>query len=331
MGMMKCLHEKHGDHRSFFLLCYTHENGKKAYTGECINIMTQALRTEDGSLPQGLTIQNAYTELQKSSKNVVVVVRKSTAYPHMLRKKAPVTRAVAAIAVPETPLEIRVWEVEDAPQDPHPPNLTTRQRQGKLFKELDLSGLNSWPPELAEAAHQVLAKYHNVFSLEPAELGCTHSTKHMIKVTDDTPFKEQFRQIPLPLVEEVWNHLREMLESGAIWPSQSAWCNAVVLVRKKDGGLQFCINFCHLNTCMKKDSYLLLRIQEASESLVGAGHFSCLNLKLGFWQIKMEEVSKQYTAFTVGNLDFSNATTCPMGCAMCQPHFRDWCKIVLVS
>ena len=33
---------------------------------------------------------------------------------------------------------------------------------------------------------------------------------------DDTPFKEQFRQIPPPLVEEVQNHLQEMLESGAI-------------------------------------------------------------------------------------------------------------------
>ena len=54
---------------------------------------------------------------------------------------------------------------------------------------------------------------------------------------------------------------------------------------------------------MKKDSYPLLRIQEALESLVGAGHFSCLYMKLGFWQIKTEG-SKQYTAFTVGNLGF---------------------------
>ena len=98
--------------------------------------------------------------------------------------------------------------------------------------------------------------------------------------------------IPPPLVEEVRNHLREMLESGAIRPSQSAWCNAMVLVRKKDDGLQFCIDFCHLNVCMKEDSYPLLRIQDALESLVGAGHFSCLDLKLGFRQIKMEEASK---------------------------------------
>ena len=65
------------------------------------------------------------------------------------------------------------------------------------------------------------------------EIGCTHSTKHVIEDTDDTPFKEQFRQIPLPLVEEVHVHLQEMLDSGTICPSQSMWCNAVVLVWKK--------------------------------------------------------------------------------------------------
>ena len=95
-----------------------------------------------------------------------------------------------------------------------------------------------------------------------------------------------------------------MLDSGTIQPSQSVWCNVVVLVRKKDRGLHFCIDFCHLNTHMKKDSYPLLRVQEAFESLVGAGHFSCLDLKSGFWQIKMEEALKQYNAFTVGNLGF---------------------------
>ena len=64
---------------------------------------------------------------------------------------------------------------------------------------------------------------------------------------------------------------------------------------------------------MKKVSYPLPRIQEALESLVGAGHFSCLDLKSGFWQIKMEEVSEQYTAFTVGNLGFFECDCIPFG------------------
>ena len=104
-----------------------------------------------------------------------------------------------------------------------------------------------------------------------------------------------------------------MLDSGAIWPSQSAWCNVVVLVRKKDRGLCFCINFPHLSACMKKDSYPLPRIQEALESLVGAGHFSCLDLKSGFWKIKMEEASKQYIAFTIGTLGFFKCNCMPFG------------------
>ena len=50
---------------------------------------------------------------------------------------------------------------------------------------------------MAGKAPQLLAKYHDIFSLDQVELGCTHSTEHAIKVTDDTPFKEHFRQIPL--------------------------------------------------------------------------------------------------------------------------------------
>ena len=63
----------------------------------------------------------------------------------------------------------------------------------------------------------------------------------------------------------------------------------------------------------KKGSYPLPRIQEALESLVGAGHFSCLDLKLGFLAKKMEEASKQYTTFTVGNLGFFKCDHMPFG------------------
>ena len=95
-----------------------------------------------------------------------------------------------------------------------------------------------------------------------------------------------------------------------------------MLVRKKDRSLCFGIDFYHLNAHMKKDSNPLPRIQEVLESLVGAGHFSCLNLKLEFGQIKMEEASKQYTAFTIGNLEFFECDHLPFGYAMHWPHSR---------
>ena len=99
-------------------------------------------------------------------------------------------RAVVALPVPKPPEEAQLQEGVDTSQGSHTPRLTVRQRHGKLCDELDLSGLDSWAPELADAAHWLLAKYHNVFSLDPAELGCTHSMEHMIKVMDETPFKE---------------------------------------------------------------------------------------------------------------------------------------------
>ena len=113
------------------------------------------------------------------------------------------------------------------------------------------------------------------------------------------------------MVDEVWVHMKEMLEVGAICPIQSPWCNVVVLVCKKDIGLHFCIDFCKLNSWTKKVSYPFPEIQEAIESLMGVGYFSCLDLKVGFWQITMGEASKQYTAFTMGNQGFFECECMP--------------------
>ena len=165
----------------------------KAYLGECINVMVQALCAQDGTLLPGLTVQNTYTKLRMDSKKAVVVVQNNTAYPQTLQKKTPMARAVSALPVPEPP-KSKSLQVRDVTYpDLQISMLTVRQRHGKLFNELDLSGLDSWAPELADVAHQLLAEYHDIFSLDQAELGCTHSTEHTMKVTDDTPFKEQFR------------------------------------------------------------------------------------------------------------------------------------------
>ena len=162
----------------------------KVYLGEHLNVMVQALHAQDGTLPPGLTMQNTYTELRKGSKKAVVVVQNNTAYPQTLQKKTLVARAISVLPVPDPPKPESLQVEDDTCPDLHTPKLTVRQRRGKLFNELDLSGLDSWAPELADEVCQLLAEYHDIFSLDPVELGCIHSTEHTIKVTDDTPFKE---------------------------------------------------------------------------------------------------------------------------------------------
>ena len=152
--------------------------------------------------------------------------------------------------------------------------LSTQQRQELLLTALERDGgldrLKDWPPELARWAKALLLEFHHVFSLEPNEIGCTDATKHVIKLMKDEPFKERFHRIAPPLVDEVRQHIKEMLDGSAIQPSQLPWCNAVVLMRKKDGSLQFCIDFRCLNARTKKDAYPLPRMQETMESMVGA-------------------------------------------------------------
>ena len=209
-------------------------------------------------------------------------------------------------------------QLDDEGEDKlEPAKLSMQQRQELLLialkKDGGLDRLKEWPPELTKKAVALLLKFHLVFSLEPNKIGCTDVTKHVIELMKDEPFKERFCHIPPPLVDEVRQHIQEMLDGGAIRPSQSPWCNAVVLVRKKDGSLRFCIDFRRLNARTKKDAYPLPRMQETMESMVSAQHFSCMDLKSGFWQVKMDEESRQYTAFTVGSMDIYEFLRMPYG------------------
>ena len=83
--------------------------------------------------------------------------------------------------------------------------------------KLNLDGLSEWSPHNAAIARELLFSYHDIFALEPnEELGCTSAIKHEIHINDDEPFKEHFRCIPPPLLEEVHASLRDMLDAGTI-------------------------------------------------------------------------------------------------------------------
>ena len=136
------------------------------------------------------------------------------------------------------------------------------------------------------------------------------------------PFKERFRRIPSPQLDEVREHLKLILDTRVIRPSNSPWCNAVVLVKKKDGSLRFCIDFRKLNSLTVKDSHPLPCICETLESLAGAAHFSTFDMNSGFWQVPMDEESKQYTAFTLGSMGLYECESMPFRLCNAPPTFQ---------
>ena len=122
---------------------------------------------------------------------------------------------------------------------------------------IDLSGLKDWPEKLQQEAKEMLKRNAKVFSKDDMDMGRTNLVKHHIKLTDPAPFKEAYRRIPPQMYDEVKAHIQEMLDLGAIRPSNSPWASAIVLVRKKDGRLRFCIDLRRLNNRTVKDAYSL--------------------------------------------------------------------------
>ena len=286
--------------------------------GYRMNVMTHGLEKRSPLLPLRIDVQSAYTMLAAGSNRVTVVLRNNTRDWIEIGKGTPVARMVAANQVP------RVIDTISTERPKEKPTLTEAEQQVLLLDKLDLSGLEAWPTEQAEKARGLLQEYHDIFSLEKHGMGHTNTTKHKIVLKDlDTPsFTERFHRIPPPQLDEVREHLKLMLDVGVVQPSNSPWCNAVVLVRKKDGSLRFCIDFRRLNALTVKDSHPLPCICETLESLAGASHYSTFDLNSGFWQVPMDEESKQYTAFTLGSMGLYECESMPFGLCNALPTFQ---------
>ena len=180
--------------------------------GYRMNMMTHGLEKRSPLLPLGIDVQSAYATLSTGSNRVVVVLRNNTCDWIEIGKGTLVARMVAANQVPHVIDTISVDK--DKPQ----PTLTEAERQDLLLDKLDLSGLEAWPAEEAEKARGLLREYHDIFSLEKQDMGHTKATKHKIVLKDPEtpPFKERFRRILPPQLDEVREHLKLMLDAGVV-------------------------------------------------------------------------------------------------------------------
>ena len=185
--------------------------------------------------------------------------------------------------------------------------ITTREGKSSdvfvenLGSKMNRQNLNT---DEIERATNLLNRWKHTFSTSFSDIGRTDLVEHEIKLTDDVPVKEPYRRIPPGMYEEVRQHLKEMLEAGAIRKSQSSYCSNVVLARKSDGSLRFCLDLRKLNNKTIKDAYTLPRVDETMDTLIGSKYFSKLDLRTGYWQVEIKEQDKYKTAFSLGPLGF---------------------------
>ena len=118
-----------------------------------------------------------------------------------------------------------------------------------------------------------------------------------IDTGDARPIKQAPRRMPFTVRQEVAKQLKSMQQNRVVQPSHSPWSSPVVMVRKKDGSHRFCVDYRGLNAVTKADTFPLPRINDLLDQLGRARYFSTLNLASGFWQIRMEPLAQEKTAF----------------------------------
>ena len=116
-------------------------------------------------------------------------------------------------------------------------------------------------------------------------------------VQGTTPIsRAPYRMAPTEL-KELKTQLQELLDKGFIRPSVSPWGAPVLFVKKKDGTLRMCIDYRQINKVTVKNKYLLPRIEDLFDQLKGASVFSKIDLRSGYYQLRVKEVDVPKTAF----------------------------------
>ena len=154
---------------------------------------------------------------------------------------------------------------------------------------------------------KLLNKFSSVISKGPLDLGKTNLTKHKIDTGNippihSNPYRRSFKE------REIINQEVEKLEEGGIIRhSDSPWGSPVVLVKKPDGSYRFCVDWRKINKVTRKDVHPIPRIDDTLDRLSGSKYFSSLDLASGFWQVELEEESKEKTAFVTqdGHYEFN--------------------------
>ncbi|MES9879517.1 MAG: retroviral-like aspartic protease family protein, partial [Sedimenticola sp.] len=144
---------------------------------------------------------------------------------------------------------------------------------------------------------KLLIKYQSVFAKDESDLGCFSEVEHHINTGTADPVRQPARRTPLAFQGEEDGHLEKMIDAEVVVPSTSQWASPVVLVRKKDGGVRWCVDYRKLNDVTVKDAYPIPKVDECLDTLSGWAMFSILYLMSGYYQLGLAEEDRAKTAF----------------------------------
>lgn len=144
-------------------------------------------------------------------------------------------------------------------------------------------------------------------------LGRTELLKHTIDTGSHKPVHQRQYSFSPVIKQQIEAELDKMLESDVVEPSYSEWCSPILLVKKPNGENRLCLDSRQLNKVTKRDTYPLPRVATILDNLNNAKFLSTIDLKSAFWQISLEESSKEKTAFAVPGRGLFQFKVMPFG------------------
>lgn len=171
----------------------------------------------------------------------------------------------------------------------------------------DIKGLT------AQQSAQLQACKSEIQSVVEGHLTKTSVLTHYIDTGDNLPVKQRYYPTSPYVQKKIDKELDRMLNLGVIEPSNSPWSSPVVVVTKSNGNTRLCLDSRKLNERTKKDAYPLPYISSILGRFVGTKYLSAIDLKDAFWQVPLEETSKEKTAFTVPGRGLFQFTVMPFG------------------
>lgn len=180
---------------------------------------------------------------------------------------------------------------------------TTKQSEvRKIFEEDYLKPERPEIPAI-DAEVKLILKEHQPFAVVPRRLSYTEKN----------------------VVRDIIN---ELLEKKVIKPSESEYSSPIVLVRKKNGEFRMCVDFRVLNKHLIRSHYPLPLIEDQLDVLLDKKYFTLLDLKDGFYHIRVANESIKYTSFVtpLGQYEYQRM---PFGLKIAPIRFQKFVNEVL--
>ncbi|KAL2225718.1 UNVERIFIED_CONTAM: Transposon Tf2-12 polyprotein, partial [Sesamum indicum] len=138
---------------------------------------------------------------------------------------------------------------------------------------------------------KLLMEFEDVMPDElPRKLPPKRAVDHEIELVPGTrpPARAPYRMSQPELVE-LRKQLKDMLESGIIKPAKSPYGAPVLFQKKADGSLRLCCDYRALNKITVKNKYPIPLVADCFDRLSGANYFTKIDLRSGYWQVRVKE------------------------------------------